>query len=111
MTQSASICDMLAITKTKTIRLSRSRLSAAGPILERLGMDSRSAIEQFLAQVVSRKAIPFAVTLPDSEYAAAEYGVTAAEIAAAGKRMRRASDAARRSGGIRAVSGIDSLPE
>ena len=102
---------MPAITKTKTIRLSRSRLSAAGPILERLGMDSRSAIELFLAQVVSRKAIPFAVTLPDSEYAAAEYGVTAAEIAAAGKHMRRASDAARRSGGIRAVSGIDSLRE
>jgi addiction module RelB/DinJ family antitoxin len=102
---------MPAITKTKTIRLSRSRLSAAGPILERLGMDSRSAIELFLAQVVSRKAIPFAVTLPDSEYATAEYGVTAAEIVAAGKRMRRASDAARRSGGIRAVSGIDSLRE
>jgi addiction module RelB/DinJ family antitoxin len=111
MTQSASFCDMPTITKTKTIRLSRSRLSAAGPILERLGLDSRSAIELFLAQVVSRKAIPFAVTLPDSEYAAAEYGVTAAEIAAAGKRMRRASDAARRSGGIRAVSGIDSLRE
>ena len=102
---------MPAITTTKTIRLSRSRLSAAGPILERLGMDSRAAIELFLAQVVSRKAIPFPVALPDSEYAAAEYGVTAAEIAAAGKRMRRASDAARRSGGIRAVSGIDSLRE
>jgi addiction module RelB/DinJ family antitoxin len=111
MTQSASICDMPTITTTKTIRLSRSRLSAAGPILERLGMDSRSAIELFLAQVVSRKAIPFAVSLPDSEYAAAEYGVTVAEITAAGKRMRRASDAARRSGKVRAVSGIDSLRE
>ena len=96
---------------TKTIRLSRSRLAAAGPILERLGLDSRSAIELFLAQVVSRKAIPFAVMLPDSEYAATEYGVTAAEIVAAGKRMRRASDAARRSGEIRAVSGIASLRE
>ena len=102
---------MPTITTTKTIRLSRSRLSAAGPILERLGMDSRSAIELFLAQVVSRKAIPFAVTLPDSEYAAAEYGVTAAEIAAAGRRMRRISNAARRSGGVRAVLGIDSLRE
>ena len=102
---------MPAITATKTIRLSRSRLSAAGPILERLGMDSRSAIELFLAQVISRKAIPFTITLPDSEYAAAEYGVTVAEIEAAGKRMRRSSDAARRSGGVRAVSGIDSLRE
>ena len=43
--------------------------------------------------------------------AAAEYGVTAVEIAAAGKRMRRSSDAARRSGEVRAVSGIDSLRE
>jgi addiction module RelB/DinJ family antitoxin len=111
MTHSESICDMPAITTTKTIRLSRSRLSAAGPILERLGMDSRAAIELFLAQVVSRKAIPFPVALPDSEYAAAEYGVTAVEIAAAGKRMRRSSDAARRSGEVRAVSGIDSLRE
>ena len=102
---------MPAITTTKTIRLSRSRLSAAGPILERLGMDSRAAIELFLAQVVSRKAIPFPVALPDSEYAAAEYGLTAVDIAAAGKRMRRSSDAARRSGEVRAVSGIDSLRE
>jgi addiction module RelB/DinJ family antitoxin len=102
---------MSTATATKTIRLSRSRLAAAGPILERIGMDSRSAIELFLAQVVSRKAIPFPVTLPDSEYAAAEYGVTAAEVAAAGKRMRRSSDAARRSGDARVVSGIDSLRE
>ena len=102
---------MPTATATKTIRLSRSRLSAAVPILERLGMDSRSAIELFLAQVVSRKAIPFAVALPDSEYAAIEYGLTAAEVAAAGKRMRRASAAARRSGGIRPVFGIDSLRE
>jgi addiction module RelB/DinJ family antitoxin len=96
---------------TKTIRLSRSRLSAAGPILERLGMDTRAAIELFLAQVVSRKAIPFPIALPDSEYAAAEYGITSAEVAAAGKRMRRASEAARRSGTIRTISGIDSLRE
>jgi addiction module RelB/DinJ family antitoxin len=102
---------MPTATATKTIRLSRSRLSAAGPILERLGIDSRAAIELFLAQVISRKAIPFVVALPDSEYAAAEYGLTPADIAAAGKRMRRSSDAARRSGGVRAVAGIDSLRE
>jgi hypothetical protein len=41
--------------------------------------------------------------------AAAEYGMTAAEIADAGKRMRRASAAARRPGEVRAVSGVDSL--
>jgi addiction module RelB/DinJ family antitoxin len=111
MTHSATVCDVPTTTSTKTIRLSRSRLSAAVPVLERLGMDSRSAIELFLAQVVSRKAIPFVVALPDSEYAAAEYGLTAGDIAAAGKRMRRSSDAARRSGEVRAVSGVDSLRE
>jgi len=98
-------------TSTKTIRLSRSRLSEASPILARLGLDSRSAIELFLAQVVSRKAIPFPIALSDSEYAAVEYGVTSAEVAAAGKRMRRSSAALQRSGGIRVVSGIDSLRE
>ena len=102
---------MPTATATKTIRLSRSRLSEAMPILERLGMDSRAAIELFLAQVVSRKAIPFPVALSDSEYAASEYGLTAADIAAAGKRMRRSSEAARRSAGVRAVSGVDSLRE
>ncbi len=111
MTQTATVCDMPTSTATKTIRVSRSRLSAAGPILERLGLNSRSAIELFLAQVASRKAIPFAIVLPDSEYAAAEYGVTAAEVAVAGNRMRRSSAAARRSGGVRAVTGIDSLRE
>lgn len=94
---------------TKTIRLSRSYLSAATPILKRLGVDSRSAIEMFLAQVVSRKAIPFPVALSGPEYAAIEYGMTAAEVTAAGKRMRRASANARQSGGTREVSGIDSL--
>jgi addiction module RelB/DinJ family antitoxin len=96
---------------TKIIRLSRSSLSAADPILKRLGMNWRAAIEMFLAQVVSRKAIPFAVVLSGSEYAAVEYGLTAADVSAAGKRMRRASVDAQRSGAIRDVSGIDSLRE
>ena len=111
LTQIDAICDMPTLTATKTVRLSRSRLAAAGPILERLGLDSRSAIEMFLGQVVSRKAIPFSVALPDSEYAAAEYALTAVEVSAAGKRMRRASDVSRRLGRVRAVTGIDSLRE
>src|SRR6266542_286654 len=109
MTQSATVCDMPSTGSTKTIRVSRSRLSAAGPILDRLGMDTRSAIEMFLAQVVSRKALPFAVSLSGLDYAAAEYGATEADVAAAGKRMRQRSRAARRAGTIREVTGIDSL--
>lgn len=96
---------------TKTIRLSRTSLSAADPILKRLGIDSRSAIEMFLAQVVSRKAIPFPVALSGSEYASVEYGLTESDVAAAGKRMRRASADAHKSGTVREVSGIDSLRE
>jgi len=99
----------MSSTATKTIRLSRSRLAAAGPILQRIGMDSRSAIELFLAQVVSSKAIPFPVALPDSEYAAAEYGLSPADVAAVGKRLRRAANSARKSGRVLPVSGIESL--
>jgi addiction module RelB/DinJ family antitoxin len=89
---------------TKPVRISLRRLAAASPVFDRIGLDPRSAIELFLAQVASRKAIPFAVALPDSEYAATEYGLTAAEIAAAGKRMRRSAATERKSGKLRAVT-------
>ena len=72
-------------------------------VFDRLGIDPRSAIELFLTEVASRKAIPFALALPDSEYAAAEYGLTTAEVAAAGRRMRRATASARKAGTARAV--------
>ena len=94
---------------TKPIRLSRRRLAAAGKVLDRIGLDTRSAIELFLAQVESRKALPFPVALPDSEYAAAEYGLTAAEVAAAGARMRRAAAAERKSGALRPVKSAADL--
>lgn len=102
---------MPPLTATKTIRLSRTRLAAARPIVECLGLDLRTAIELFLAQVANRKAMPFAATLPGLKYAAVEYGMTAAQVAAAGKRMRRSSVSARRSGSVRPVSTIDSLGE
>ncbi|HEY4300361.1 MAG TPA: type II toxin-antitoxin system RelB/DinJ family antitoxin [Candidatus Didemnitutus sp.] len=102
---------MPSATSTKTIRLSRDRLSAAGPVLAKLGLEPRAAIELFLTHVTSRKAIPFSVALADSDYAAAEYGLSKAEVAAAGKRMRKASRAAHRLGSVRPVTDIASLRE
>ncbi len=58
---------------TKTVRLSTKRLEGAGKVLAGLGLDHRSAIEMFLAQVERRKGIPFAVTLePEPLLSAAE---------------------------------------
>jgi antitoxin component of RelBE/YafQ-DinJ toxin-antitoxin module len=90
-------------TATKPIRISVRRLAGASKVLDQIGLDTRSAIELFLAQVESRKALPFVVALPDSEYAAAAYGLTDAEVKAAGKRMRRAASAEKKAGSIRAV--------
>lgn len=94
---------MPTATATKPVRLSVRRLAAAGKVLDQIGLDARSAIELFLAQVESRKALPFVVALPDSEYAAAAYGLTDVEVAAAGKRMRRAANAERKAGSLRAI--------
>ena len=96
-------------TATKPIRLSVRRLAGAGKVFDRLGISPRAALEMFLAQVESRKALPFAVALPDSEYAASEYELTAAEVVAAGKRMRRASVVARKAGTVRRITCSEDL--
>lgn len=74
-------------TATKTVRLSTQRLAAASPVLERLGIDPRSALEMFLAAVASRKAIPFAIALPESEIAAEEYGLTVEALGTAADKI------------------------
>lgn len=94
-----------------TVRVDRKHIKAAEKILAEFGMTPRTAIGVFLAEVVSRKAIPFPMALPDSEYAMAEYGLAPTEVALAGRRMRRATANARRSGTIREVNGVESLRE
>jgi addiction module RelB/DinJ family antitoxin len=52
---------------TKTIRINTASLSAAEKVLSRIGMQSRTAIEMFLAQVALKKAIPFPITAAESD--------------------------------------------
>lgn len=107
--QLRSLCAM-ATTVLRT-RVNQAQLAAAKRVLLELGLTPTAAVNALFAQIASRKALPFVLATPDSEYAAAEYGLAPAEVAAAGRRMRRAEAAARRAGSIREVTGADSLRE
>jgi addiction module RelB/DinJ family antitoxin len=52
---------------TKPVRLSRESLASADPVFRRLGLDPRTAIELFLAQVTLKRAIPFSVDTAESD--------------------------------------------
>jgi addiction module RelB/DinJ family antitoxin len=94
-----------------TMRVDRQNVNAAKKILAGMGMTPRTAIDIFLAKVVSQKAIPFPLAMPDSEYARAEYGMTPAELAVFDRRMDRTVAAEKKAGTIRSVTSIASLRE
>jgi addiction module RelB/DinJ family antitoxin len=73
-------------------------------VLKSLGLDVGTFVSMSLAQLVNRRGLPFAVTESDDAYFSAEYGLTAAEKTKAGRRMRRESAQARRSGKLRDIS-------
>ena len=52
---------------TKTVRLSSRRLAEASKVFDRIGLDPRSALELFLAQVALKRAIPFPVDDAESD--------------------------------------------
>ena len=52
---------------TKTVRLSSRRLAEASKVFDRIGVDPRSALEMFLAQVALKRAIPFPVDDAESD--------------------------------------------
>lgn len=58
---------MTLATATKTIRLSTRRLADASKVFDRIGLDPRTAVEMFLAQVALKRAIPFAVDDAESD--------------------------------------------
>lgn len=58
---------MPTVSTTKTVRLSSRRLAEASKVLDRIGLDPRSAIELFLAQVALKRAIPFPVDNAESD--------------------------------------------
>jgi addiction module RelB/DinJ family antitoxin len=79
------------------------------PLLASLGLDVGTFFSMALAQLVNKRALPFAVTESDEAYFAAEYGLTPIESAAAGARMRRASAMARRNGTLREMRTVADL--
>ena len=96
---------------TMTIRVDRQNVKAAEKILAGMGLTPRTAIDAFLAKVVSQKAIPFPLAMPDSEYVKTEDGMTSTELAAFDRRMDRIVAAEKKAGTIRSVTGIASLRE
>lgn len=73
-------------------------------VLKGIGLDTGSFVSLALTQLVNRRGLPFAVTEPDARYFASEYGLTPAQAARAGARMRGESAKARRAGALREIS-------
>ena len=69
---------------TMTIRVDRQSIKDATKVLARMGMTPRTAIDVFLAQVVLKKAIPFAVTEAESDDGYLPHIPNAATLAAMG---------------------------
>jgi len=72
-------------------------------------LDAGSFVSMALTQLVNRRGLPFAVSEPDSEYFASEYGLTPAQCEKAGIAMKRETAHARRSGKLREVKGVADL--
>ncbi len=73
-------------------------------VLKKLGLDSAAFVSMSLSQLVNRRGLPFAVTESDEDYFTAEYGLTAADKVKAGRRLKRESARARRSGTLREIT-------
>lgn len=107
LTQKATFCDM----STMTMRVDRQNVKAAKKILAGMGLTPRTAIDAFLAKVVSQKAIPFPLAMPDSEYAKVEYNMTPADLTVFDRRMDLMVAAEKKSGTIKSVTSIASRCE
>ena len=70
-----------------TVRVERSKVMAAKRILAGKGLAPMTAINVFLAEVVSQKAIPFPLSMIDSEYSKVEYDMTPNDMADFDRRM------------------------
>ena len=73
-------------------------------VLRTLGLNAGSFVSMALTQLVNRRGIPFAVTVPDADYFSSEYGLTPAQCVKAGAAMKRETARARRSGRLREVT-------
>lgn len=96
-----------------TVQL-RNRISAdlkrkSAAVLKSIGLDETSYISMALTQLVNRRGLPFAVTEPDEDYFATEYGLSRSEMARAGTRMKHEASKARKAGKLREVSSLADL--
>ncbi len=90
-------------------RVDRAQAAAAKTVLARMGLTPSAAVNILFAHIASRRALPFAVALPDSDYARDEYGLTPAEVKAAARRLHADIARARRRGEISNITDIASL--
>jgi addiction module RelB/DinJ family antitoxin len=90
-------------------RVDRKTAIAARHVLTRLGLKPSDAVNALLAQIASRKALPFALATSDSSYAKEEYGLDEKAIARVGARLRRETARERRGGTVRVASSIADL--
>jgi addiction module RelB/DinJ family antitoxin len=94
----------MATTLLRT-RVDTARATEARKILAGLGLDPTAAVNMLFAQIVARRGIPFAVQEAGDAYAAGEYGLTPAEISAAGKRIHRRIARERKAGKLTEFKG------
>ena len=90
-------------------RIDRTLKKESDVVLKKLGLDAGSFVSMALTQLVNRRGLPFAVTEADEGYFAAEYRLTAAQLAKAGAAMRRETARARRTGQLREVTELADL--
>jgi addiction module RelB/DinJ family antitoxin len=90
-------------------RLDRDLKLKSDAVLKALGLDASTFVAMSMAQLVNRRGLPFAVTEADADYFAAEYGVTAAQTAQVGRKLRGETVRARRSGKLREVTSAADL--
>ena len=90
-------------------RLDRDLKRKGDTVLKSLGLDASTFVSMAIAQLVNRRGLPFAVTEADADYFAAEYGITTAQAATVGRKLRVETSRARRSGKLREVASAADL--
>jgi addiction module RelB/DinJ family antitoxin len=90
-------------------RVDRELKRKSDALLKKLGMDAGVFVSMSLAQLVNHRGLPFAVTEPDDEYFATEYGLSKSDKARAGLRMQRESARLRRAGKLREIKSLADL--
>jgi antitoxin component of RelBE/YafQ-DinJ toxin-antitoxin module len=90
-------------------RVASGRAKNVARILNRVGLTPAAAVNALYAQIEQHRGIPFAVQEDGYAYAKSEYGLSASEMDAAEKRIRRRLARERKAGTLRPVNSPDDL--